>query len=125
MKKALLITALILFSFVTLQAQQNNTVDSTHPEINTTNSIDTGRLNASANTQLTVTDSLNEINNSQAIIRAPLQSQSFKVKPWIDIPVTLATGAWSIYAMGVIYNRDSTAVSDILRLDRNKVNKFD
>ena len=49
----------------------------------------------------------------------------YKIKPWVDIPVTIAFDAWSIYAMSIIYGREPTPVAEILALDRNDVNSFD
>lgn len=54
------------------------------------------------------------------------QSQEgYKIKPWIDIPLTVAVDAWSLYGMSVIYGRDPIPVSELLLLDKNNINKFD
>jgi membrane-associated phospholipid phosphatase len=49
----------------------------------------------------------------------------YRIKNGIDIPLTVAGDAWSLYGMSVIYNRDSIPASEILALDRNDINKFD
>jgi len=49
----------------------------------------------------------------------------YKIKPWLDIPLTLATDAWSIYGMGVIYNRDRVPAEELLALNKNTINRFD
>jgi len=55
-----------------------------------------------------------------------IQDESvYKIKPAIEIPITLALDAWSIYGMSVIYGRDTVSAAEILALDRNNVNKFD
>lgn len=51
--------------------------------------------------------------------------QVYKIKPWLDIPLTLATDGWALYGMSVIYGRDEIPQSEIDGLDRNNVNKFD
>src|SRR6476660_1931347 len=47
--------------------------------------------------------------------------QPFKVKPWLDIPLTLALDAWSVYGMGVIYGRDRIPEAEINGLDRKNI----
>src|SRR6476660_8694262 len=46
----------------------------------------------------------------------------YNIKPWLDIPITLAADAWSLYGMSVIYGRDAIPESEILGLSRNNVN---
>jgi hypothetical protein len=48
----------------------------------------------------------------------------YKIKPWIDLPVTVVFDAWSYYGMSVIYGRDPIPESEILALDKNNVNKL-
>ena len=60
-------------------------------------------------------------NDKEHLTSAPV----FRIKPGLEIPLTLAFDAWSIYGMSVIYGRDAVPVSEILQLDKKKVNKFD
>jgi len=52
-------------------------------------------------------------------------SSVYKIKPWVDIPVTVAFMGWSLYGMSVIYARDRVPAAEILALNRNDVNSFD
>lgn len=52
-------------------------------------------------------------------------NEPYHINPWIDIPLFVATNAWSIYGMDVIYNRDRIPEEEILALDKNNVNEFD
>lgn len=49
----------------------------------------------------------------------------YKIKPWVDIPITVAVDVYSFYGMGVIYGRDRIPESVILALNKNDVNSFD
>ena len=49
----------------------------------------------------------------------------YKIKPWVDIPVTVAFATYTIYGMSVIYGRDKVPEAEILALNRNDVNSFD
>lgn len=52
-------------------------------------------------------------------------TQVYKIKPWLDIPLTVAVDAWSLYGMSVIYGRDVVPDEEILALDKKNINKFD
>src|SRR5437868_7538265 len=65
------------------------------------------------------------INESQQSRRKITDTHVYKIKPWLDIPVTAAFVGASIIGMNHIYNRDSVPESEILALNRNDVNKFD
>jgi len=45
----------------------------------------------------------------------------YKIKPAVDIPVTLAGIGWSLYGFSVIYNRDTSTTEEILALDKNDI----
>ena len=77
----------------------------------------------SINTKAQLTDSslVNTFGNETAIKNTSI----YKIKPWIDIPLTVAFDAWSFYGMSVIYGRDAIPESEILTLDKNNVNRFD
>jgi len=49
----------------------------------------------------------------------------YKIKPWVDIPVTVVLDGYSFYGMSVIYGRDPIPESVILALNKNSVNSFD
>jgi membrane-associated phospholipid phosphatase len=70
--------------------------------------------------------SINAINKTENIATAESKPPNpYKIKPWLDIPLTLAVDAWSIYGMNVIYNRDHVPVNELLTLNKNNINKFD
>ena len=51
---------------------------------------------------------------------------AYKIKKAVDIPLTIATAAWAIYASSqIVYKRDSVPVSEIEGLSRNNINKID
>jgi len=74
---------------------------------------------------------LNSVSKAQVIdSAAPAPSAVkkvpvYKIKPWLDIPLTAAFDAWSFYGMSVIYGRDAIPEAEILLLDKNNVNRFD
>src|SRR4051812_7947995 len=43
----------------------------------------------------------------------------YKLKPAIDIPITAAGSAWSIYALTKLYNKGNSTEAQILALNRN------
>jgi len=49
----------------------------------------------------------------------------YKIRPWIDIPVTLIGDGLSLNGMRIIYGRDTIPQSEILTLDKNNINRFD
>ncbi len=66
--------------------------------------------------------------DSMIVVKTPPfanQAPVYRVKNIIDIPVTVATVAYSIYGMGVIYNRDPVPQSEVLALQKSNINKFD
>jgi membrane-associated phospholipid phosphatase len=66
--------------------------------------------------------------DSTMVVRTPQIGTAgpvYKIKNIIDIPVTAATVAYSIYGMGVIYGRDAVPVSEVLALKKSDINKFD
>ena len=68
------------------------------------------------------TDSVMIVSN---IAAAEKPQHVYKIKPWLDIPLTLAVDAWSLYGMSVIYGRDPVPESELAALDANNVNSFD
>ncbi len=52
-------------------------------------------------------------------------SQVYRTKNIVDIPVTVAGTAWTLFAFTKIYGRDKPGDAEILALDRNNVNSFD
>jgi membrane-associated phospholipid phosphatase len=53
------------------------------------------------------------------------EGQPYKIKPLLDIPLTAAGVAWTLYGFSVVYNRDSVTAAELATLDRNNVNSFD
>jgi len=49
----------------------------------------------------------------------------YKLKPKVDIPLTLAGMAWSGYAFGKIYSKDPIPAATVLALRPEDVNRFD
>lgn len=58
---------------------------------------------------------------------APLQDGEpvYKIKPAIDIPLTLATAGLSILGFSKIYSKDASSESDIRSLRQSDLNSFD
>lgn len=49
----------------------------------------------------------------------------YKIKNAIDLPLTTATVAWSLYGMSKIYGRDQVPVSELNQLQVSDINSFD
>jgi membrane-associated phospholipid phosphatase len=49
----------------------------------------------------------------------------YRIRPWIDIPITAAGAAWTTYAFSKIYDKDSIPYSKLLALSKEDVNSFD
>ena len=52
-------------------------------------------------------------------------TEVYKLKPSIDVPLVVAAGGWSYYALSKIYKKDSSSVEDVLMLDKKNLNGFD
>jgi membrane-associated phospholipid phosphatase len=52
-------------------------------------------------------------------------TEVYKLKPSVDVPLVLAAGGWSYYALSKIYKKDSSSIEDVKMLDRNDINGFD
>ncbi len=63
--------------------------------------------------------------DSIVVKQQELNAPVYKIRPWIDIPVTIVADAMSLYGMSVIYGRDPIPESEILALNKNDINKFD
>ena len=74
-----------------------------------------------ADTLVTVTESLPL--TPSALDRD--KKRVYKLKPAIDVPLTAAGSAWTLYAFSVIYGRDPSPVEKIQSLDINSINRFD
>src|SRR4029079_7383832 len=60
------------------------------------------------------------------IQEAPVKKQPvYKLKPIVDIPITVIGTSWSLYAFSKIYSKPKSDEEKILSLDRNNVNAFD
>ena len=49
----------------------------------------------------------------------------FKLKPKVDIPLTVVTVGWSLYALSKIYNKDPSTLAEIEALRIPDINSFD
>jgi membrane-associated phospholipid phosphatase len=52
-------------------------------------------------------------------------TEIYKLRPSVDIPIIAAAGGWSYYALSKIYKKDSSSVEEILSLNKNNINGFD
>jgi membrane-associated phospholipid phosphatase len=56
----------------------------------------------------------------------PVEAEEvYKLKPAVDIPVTLISAGWSLYAFTKIYSKDPSTEQEINNLDKNNINGFD
>ncbi|HVE60658.1 MAG TPA: phosphatase PAP2 family protein [Chitinophagaceae bacterium] len=67
-------------------------------------------------------DTIPEVAVSEAVAdKIPV----YKLKPAVDIPLTLISGGWSMYAFSKIYNKDRSSEATILALRKEDINGFD
>lgn len=62
---------------------------------------------------------------TQAVAQDDESGEVYNIKPAIDIPLTVAVDAWSLYGMNKIYSRDKTPESVVNALNINDINSFD
>jgi hypothetical protein len=63
-----------------------------------------------------------------SIESAPIPSGKqpvYKLKPAVDIPLSLATAGWSLYAFTKIYSKDDSSPEEIQSLRVSDINRFD
>src|ERR1700750_475482 len=60
-------------------------------------------------------------NNNASIKSQPV----YKLKPIVDVPLTMANAAWTLYAFTKIYSKPSTDPEVVLGLNKNDINWFD
>ncbi|HTM66005.1 MAG TPA: phosphatase PAP2 family protein [Flavipsychrobacter sp.] len=53
------------------------------------------------------------------------EEKMYRIRPWIDIPVTAVSAAWTVYAFSKIYDKDSIPYDKLLALSKDDVNSFD
>lgn len=53
------------------------------------------------------------------------RKQVYTLSPKFDVPIIVAAGGWSYYALSKIYKKDSSSVEDILSINKNEINRFD
>jgi membrane-associated phospholipid phosphatase len=56
---------------------------------------------------------------------AAKREQVYKLNPAVDIPLTLVTAGWSLYAFPKIYDKPGIPEATILNLNRENINGFD
>jgi membrane-associated phospholipid phosphatase len=52
-------------------------------------------------------------------------TEVYRLKPAIDIPLIAVAGGWSYFALSKIYKKDSSSVEDITSLNKSDINGFD
>lgn len=77
----------------------------------------------------TSTDTIESVNEPVAPVVIPEPSLKkepvYKLKPFIDIPVTLALDATTLYGFSKIYNKRSLTVEEVESLNPKTINRFD
>jgi membrane-associated phospholipid phosphatase len=63
--------------------------------------------------------------NTLPITPIPGQGRVYKLKPAIDVPLSLAGSAWTLYAFSKIYDRDPSSIEKIQSLRTNNIPGFD
>jgi len=101
MKKTVVLAMVFIFSLFAYA--QNDTL----PKI-----IDTG------------VQSLDTNFHFQPVAITPHNEEVYRIKPWIDVPLTVAGVGWSLYAFTKIYNKDTSTLAQIMALNRNDVSRF-
>jgi membrane-associated phospholipid phosphatase len=61
------------------------------------------------------------------VSQTPVKTNDFvyKINGSVDIPITVASAAWTLYAFTKIYNKPHSSVEKILSLNKNDINGFD
>ena len=54
----------------------------------------------------------------------PRNTEGYTIKMGVDLPLTVAGVAWSLYGFSKIYNKDTSTTAQLLALNRNKVSAF-
>lgn len=49
----------------------------------------------------------------------------YKLKPAVDVPLSLATAGWSIFAFTKIYSKENSSIEEIQSLRESDINRFD
>lgn len=63
--------------------------------------------------------------SSFSMMKTEKPQHVYKIKPWIDIPGTLALGIIAVYGIHVIDGKDTTPIAKILALNKSSINSFD
>ena len=63
--------------------------------------------------------------SSFSMMKTEKPEHVYKIKPWIDIPVTLAVDIAAAYTIRLIDNKDTTPLTKILALKKSDLNSFD
>lgn len=73
-------------------------------------------------------DSMITVTDALPLTPSKLERESkrvYKLKPAIDVPLTAAGSAWTLYAFSKIYDRDPSTVEKIQSLNVSSINSFD
>jgi membrane-associated phospholipid phosphatase len=63
--------------------------------------------------------------STQKIKEKKNSDHMYNIKPWLDIPITVAFAGFSVNGFRVIYGRDSISEATVLSLNKNDINRFD
>ena len=114
MKKPLIVT-FIFFNVLNVNAQVPLPID-TVPDTIAVPAPDT-TISAAPSIPLKDSTFAVEINKKPAKI--------YHLCPWVDIPLTVATGGWSAFAFTKIYSKPASTVEEIKKLNRNNIPSID
>lgn len=86
------------------------------------------RVNSQEDTSRITKDSLTvvQVKMDSIVIGEPAKKQPIhKLKPTVDIPITITGAAWSLYAFSKIYSKELSPEEEILSLNKDDINWFD
>ncbi|MFN2438216.1 MAG: phosphatase PAP2 family protein, partial [Chitinophagaceae bacterium] len=83
------------------------------------------RIEASGQGDSLRTNSIDTIPGAAVNEAAADKIPVYKLKPAVDIPLTLISGGWSMYAFSKIYSKDQSTEATILALRKEDINGFD
>jgi membrane-associated phospholipid phosphatase len=74
---------------------------------------------------LAVDTTTNVTNSFQSATISAGKQPIYKLKPAVDIPLSLATAGWSLFAFTKIYSKDNSSLEEIQSLRISDINSFD
>ncbi|MBD0377388.1 MAG: phosphatase PAP2 family protein [Bacteroidota bacterium] len=78
----------------------------------------------------TITDTIIIVHSSENMdtynsVASEKKEPVYKLKPIIDVPVAVPSGAWTLYAFSKIYSKDPSSIEKIQSLRTSDINGFD